>query len=259
MKLAMCYTVFDGLELLEKSILNMIPVVDFTIICYQTVSNKGNIKNDIAFDLDKYVHNSDIYLVRYKTDLTLGPKENERRKHNLMLSKAREYGATHLIMSATDHFYDTQEVFQAKRLVEKKDYDVTFTSMFTYFKKPTWQIDPIETYYMPFICKINPLTKVERVKNYPLLVDPSVQLSPFKNWYLFTEKQVMLHHYSVCRTDIREKYLNAASPWTADQVDEFEKDFNEYDLEVNPGVKYFLGRKIKVVPDYFNLNSIFEF
>ncbi len=259
MKLAMCYTVYDGLELLEKSILNMIPVVDFTIICYQTVSNKGNIKNDIAFDLDKYVHNSDIYLVRYKTDLTLGPKENERRKHNLMLNKAREYGATHLIMSATDHFYNDRDVFNAKRLVEKNDFDVTFTSMFTYFKKPSWQITPVEEYFMPFICKITPQTKVERVRNYPLLVDPSVQLSPFKNWYLFTEKELMLHHYSVCRNDIREKYLNAASPWEPHQIDDFCNDFDNYDLDVNPGVKYFSGRKIKVVPDYFNLNPIFGF
>lgn len=258
MKLAACYTVFDGLELLYSSVLNIIPFVDMVVICYQNVSHTGNVNNDIAFTLDAYVNQPDVHLVRYQTDLQLTAKENERRKHNLMISKAREQGASHAIMMATDHFYTGEQVFNAKRIVEEKGYDSTFTGMYTYYKKPTWQLTPIETYYMPFIFKLYPETKIEKVRMFPVFVDPSVQMTTYGKWYMFQESECMLHHYSMVRKDVLGKFQNAASPWTKEQMHDFTDEFNRYTLEENPGISYFKGRKVKVVDDYFRLNTIFE-
>ena len=42
MKLTVCYTVFNGYELLEKSLNQIYDLVDNVVICYQTTSNKGN-------------------------------------------------------------------------------------------------------------------------------------------------------------------------------------------------------------------------
>lgn len=177
-------------------------------------------------------------------------------KHNLMLETARKGGCTHFVMAAVDHFYRPDQVEYAKQVVLAEDFDVTFTGMYTYYRHPTWQITPIEDYFMPFICKITPETRIERVKDYPVYVDPSVQVTPIKKHSTFTEREVMLHHYSMIRTDIKKKFDNAASSWAPEQIAAFMREFEEYSLESNPGVTYFGHRKIKVVDDYFGLNTI---
>jgi hypothetical protein len=256
MKLAACYTVFDGMELLNKAIETIRPHLDLVIICYQTTSNNGKLMSDPDVEILKTFVGKHI-LLSYNTDLSVNAKTNERRKHTMMIDKARQLGATHFIMGATDHFYDPMEFDFAKRLVDEMDFDATFTGMYTYFKHPTWQITPIEEYFMPFICKMYPHTTIDRVKNFPLLVDPSVQMNTWDNWYLFKQFEIMLHHYSLVRKDIKGKFINAASPWKPSQIEQFTKDWNEYDIKENPGIMYFQGRKVKVVRDYFDLSPIF--
>lgn len=260
MKLISCYTVFNGLELLDEAIRTISDHVDGVVICYQSISNTGHamIDKDVEI-LKSFVGRH--RLISYNTDLNVNTKENERRKHNLMIDAARKLGATHFLMGATDHFYDPVEFQFAKRLVDAMDWDATFTSMYTYYKHPTWQLTPIENYYMPFICKLYPETKVERMHGFPLLVDPSVQINTAKKWYLFREFEIMMHHYSMIRIDIEQKFKNAAASirWKKEQVDTFVNEYLNYDLKENQGIKYFQGRKVKVVRDYFNLSGIFEF
>jgi hypothetical protein len=255
MKLAACYTVFDGAELLEASMKAIESQVDFFVICWQHKSNNGNrIK---ASDLAKVhrLRGDNIIIVQYEPNIG-NAKQKERDKHNKMIQVAREYGATHFLMAACDHFYLDYEFEFAKRLCEVMDWDATFTAMYTYYKDPTWQLTPIETYFMPFICKLYPETRIERIPRFPLLVDPSVQMNTWIKYYLFKEFEIMLHHYSMIRKDIEGKFKNAASPWRPAQVAEFTQEWNGYDINGNPGVKYFQGRKIKVVNDYFNLGTI---
>lgn len=257
MKLAACYTVFDGTELLEASMAAIAPHVDFFVIYWQQISNRNEVINNADKEVIRQVSKKNgVTLWRYDADLTVNAKENERRKHTEMIAHARDRGATHFIMLACDHFYREVDFGECKHLVEYNDYDATFTAMYTYYKKPTWQITPIEDYYMPFICKLHPETKIQRVPNFPLLVDPSVQMNTLGKWLLFQENEIMLHHYSMIRRDINGKFRNAASPWKPIQIDEFCREWNEYDIKENPGVKYFKERKIKEVRDYFNLNSI---
>lgn len=257
MKLISCYTVFDGLELLERAIQTIAPHVDGVVICYQSISNTGMRMSDADVELLKsFVGKHRV--ISYHTRLELGAKENERRKHTMMIEEAKKMGGTHFLMGATDHFYDPMEFEFGKRLVEILEYDATFTKMFTYFKHPTWQITPIEDYYTPFICRLYPHTKIEKVRPFPLLVDPSVQMNTLGKWYAFKEFEVMMHHYSLVRQDIERKFLNAASPWKISQVQQFTKELKEYDIKKNPGISYFNGRFVQVVRDYFDLSGIFE-
>jgi len=262
MKLAICFTVFDGIELLEKAILSAQEWADDVIVCWQEISNRGHQSKTIESDLlalQILLPGPDIHLVKYETNLTKGTKFNERVKHNLMMEVARARGNTHFVMAATDHFYLAQEVEYAKRVVLESGFDVTFTAMYTYYKFPSWQLTPREDYYMPFICELTPETKIERVgAGYPIYVDPSVQVTPCKRHSLFTDREIMLHHYSMVRVNMYEKFKNAASGWNEDQMAEFLEEHALYNLKDNPGVKYFQGRKIVEVPDYFGLNSIFE-
>lgn len=258
MKLAACYTVFNGLELLEKSIDQIKNHVDEIIICYQDTSNKGNKcdkVHDFVMNFARNFNGKNVHIVYFKPNLPGNTKENERIKHQKMLSTARILGCTHFFMAATDHFYLENEFIFGKNTCQVHDYDVTFTKMFTYYKDPTWQLTPIESYFMPFIMKIKNNTVIERAANYPVLVDPSVQISGVTNFYIFEESDLMLHHYSMIRENINDKFKNAAASmrWTNGLAEKFEHEFNSYDITENPGIEYFQGRKIKIVPDHFKL------
>lgn len=267
MKLAACYTVFNGTELLQKSIDQIYDHVDEIIIYFQRISNKGNyISESAVIDLLNISVNENfrsvnnnrqkkIHLFEFNVDLSKNTKENERNKHQKMLEMARLFKCTHFFMAATDHFYLKNEFIFGKNTCQIHDYDVTFTKMFTYYKDPTWQLTPIESYYMPFIMKIKNNTAIERAANYPVLVDPSVQISGVTNFYVFEECDLMLHHYSMIRENINDKFKNAAASmrWTNGLAEKFEDEFNSYDIIENPGIEYFQGRKIKIVPDHFKL------
>lgn len=257
MKLAVGITVFNGLELLERCVDHYSPMVSDIIICWQRTSNKGNVSDEVEpmVRAIKKKYYGNIALAEYFPDFTVNTKENERRKHNLMLAVAKAHSCSHFILSATDHFYHQEEFEHGKRLVESMNYDVTFTKMFTYYKKPTWQLTPIENYYAPFIIKLHKETSFEKERSYPLLVDPSLKVNTKNNWYLFKEFEIMMHHYSMVRNDVQNKFDNAAASirWTPEQVKQYREEFDNYNLETNPGIAYFQGRKIKEVPNFFGL------
>lgn len=256
MILAACYTVFNGLELLEKSIEQIYPFVDHIIICYQTISNKKNTCDKVEpFVYYHFAGKNKVKIIRFDPDFAVNTKENERRKHQLLLETARNLGCSHFFLSATDHFYDPKEFFCAKKHIETADYDVTFTKMYTYYKHLTWQLTPIEDYMMPFIMRIHPETQICMVRNFPVRVDPSVQVNTCNKYWVFPQNEIMLHHYSMIRVNIREKFQNAAASirWRPEDAEIFATEFETYDINLNPGIKYFRGRKIKVVENYFNI------
>lgn len=253
-KLAACYSIFNGLELLEKSIAQIYPFVDVVIIGYQTVSNKGNKSDDIEPFIERLKSDYPTFkFVLFTPDLRENTKQNEIKKHNMLLNHARELGCTHFFMSATDHYYHQYEFMKAMQ--NAFDYDVTFTKMYTYYKDPTWQLTPIEDYCMPFIMKIYSHTKFQRQPGYPTHVDPAIQINTCERAYIFSENEIMMHHYSMIRIDIKNKFLNAAASirWAKGLAEEFANEYQNYDLAKNPGIKYFQGRTIKVVYNYFDI------
>lgn len=255
MKLILCYSVFNGEELLQASIDNHIDLVDEIIICYQLISNKGN-KNDALLSyLSKFRGKKTIHFVEYHPDLRLNTKENERKKHNLMVESARKLNATHFILAACDHFYQKNQFSEAKNRAKNEGFDATFTKMFTYYKHFTWQITPIEDYCMPFICKLSPETRIERAFKFPVRVDPSVQINTLEKYYVFKEDEIMLHHFSMIRNDVKNKFENAASSirWTQDQVKLFASEYNSATLESK--ISYFGNRGLIEVENYFNFHK----
>jgi hypothetical protein len=256
MKLAALYTVYNGLELLEKSIEQIYPHVYEVVVCFQQTSNKGErCKKVMPYVLDLASNRIKIHLVEFTPNLELSTKENERRKHQLMVDYAKAIGCSHFFLSATDHFYHPEQVVYAKHQVEMRALDASFTKMYTYYKHPTWQLTPMEEYYMPFICKLYPFTRIERVPKFPVKVDPSVQMNTCAKWHLFDESEVVLHHYSMIREDINNKFNNAAASirWKPEDVERYSKEYEGYDIQINPGISYFQGRRVQVVPNYFDL------
>lgn len=254
MKLGIFFTIYNGTELLKGAIRNIEPYVDVILLHYQTTSNRGHKSNEFhewCHNNESVLKNKKVHILKYKPrNDWQQTKKNERIKHNQAIDFLRKEGCSHFIMSACDHYYNPHEFKAAKEELIAIPNDITYTKMYTYYKDPSWQLTPMEDYYMPFICKLTPETKI--CSRFPVRVDPSCGIWPYKTYKGYDEKQLILHHYSMIRQDIRNKFKNAAASinWNADA---FVNEYENYDIRVNPGVKYFQGRKIKVVPNWFKI------
>ena len=253
MKLIVCITFFNGEQFLQPCVEHYLKFVDEVVIAYQDRSHKGERRDIAGIVKPLYADHPRVIIDFYKPNLKVDFKENERKKHNQMISVARDHGATHYIISAVDHFYKLDEVEKVRE--KAQEFSVTFTHVDTYYKYPTWQLEPKVPHLMPFICKMYPDTKVTRVANYPVFVDPAVQVNTYKNWHLFDESEITVHNYSMIRTDIREKYINRYIPlkWGASKIERLINEYENYDINVNPGIEHYHGKKIKIVPNYFDL------
>lgn len=256
MKLVLCYTVFNGLELLEKSIQCMYDHVDSIVICYQSTSNTGQYDSRVEpFVFELASRHEKINVCSYNPQFPMSTKEQERRKHSAMIDVAKKLGATHYILSACDHFYTAEDIERTKQMVLKNDIDVTVTRMKTYYKHPTWQLDPMETYFMPFISKMYPDTKYVNGGGwfYPVKVDPSVMVNTSNKILVMHQDDCIMHHFSMIRTDIENKFSNAAASirWKPSQVQRFIDEYNN----AQPGscLEYFGGRKIIEVENLFKI------
>lgn len=253
MRLAALYTVFNGLELLEGSISQIISEVDLVVISFQEVSNRGKKSEEVRSFVRRFERNPKINVIEFIPDLKKDTKQNERDKHFEMIRHASIKGCTHFFLSACDHYYQKSDFKRAKRIYLQNPVDVSLTAMFTYYKRPEWQISPIEEYFMPFICKIHPETVVTQSAVYPVRVDPSVRISPANTFKVFDQSEIMLHHYSMIRVNIEDKFRNAASRFATDEA-KIQQHISEYErAKVGDSITYFQGRKLIEVENYFGI------
>ena len=250
MRLAACYTVFNGLELLEYAIDSVKNHVDEIIIAFQTVSNYGNECKDIL-DFKKRFPNYDY--IEYKPNLKVDAKTNEKLKHQGLIERSRGLNCSHFFLSATDHLYKEDEILYAKNLIETTGVKTTYSKMITYFKTPTLRLEPLEAYYMPFICS----TSVNIGPHAPVLVDPACSFRPFAPFYVFNEDEVLMHHFSWIRDDISSKLDNAAAKvnWL-DKIEEFKEKYNNFKL--GDKFPYYPTHEIVKSEDVFNLGKRFK-
>ncbi len=243
MKLAACYTVYNGIELLEDAIESIKNNVDEIIICYQTISNRGEKNNDF---LNWIKNNKDYNYIEFKPDLNIFVKKNEASKHEMLRLTAKKLGCTHWFLSATDHLYKHNEVENVKKEVIKNKYKTTFTKMKTFFKENYYCLKPLEDYYMPFICDVNIPIKYQGWS--PVKVDSAIKFDSHNNYKVFDKSEILMYHYSYVRYDIENKLINAAArsnwrtqiPSMLDQFRNFKEGdkfymFNKYDIvKCNP-------------------------
>jgi hypothetical protein len=250
MKLAACYTVFNGVELLEYAIDSVKNHVDEIIIAFQTVSNYGNVDESILEFKERF---PEYAYIEYTPDLKVDAKTNEKRKHQELIDYARYLNCSHFFLSATDHLYKEDEILYAKNLIETTGVKTTYSKMITYFKTPTLRLEPLEAYYMPFICS----TSVNIGLHAPVLVDPACSFRPFAPFYVFNEDEVLMHHFSWIRDDISSKLDNAAAKvnWL-DKIEEFKEKYNNFKL--GDKFPYYPTHEIVKSEDVFNLGKRFK-
>lgn len=238
--LAAIYNVWDGDELLQGSIDQIRAHVDYIIVVWQETSNLGeHYKPSLEISGVDYFH-------KYKPLITNPPAFNETQKRRIGLEMARRSGATHFISLDCDEYYIPEEFSAAKEQVMSGGYDSSACQLYTYYKYPTHQLNPPETYYVPFIHKIHPETRMG-LFNYPVFADPTRRVNTSKK---FLKLGFLMHHFSFVRKDIGRKFRNSSSRAAYSDWEKHVKTFERYEQN---GQKVHLVGDILEVPNRFGI------
>lgn len=259
MKLGVTYNVFDGIELLESSILSIIDNVDYINIVYQTTSNFGEyldnlpILNDLV---DKKLVN---HLIFYEPNLGISAQENEVRKRNIGLEHLKENGCTHFMNLDVDEFYKKNKLEWAKKEIDRYKYNATIVRMYRYYKYPTVQINNFLNGYVDYAPLIYSINNKLGSFGWRYFVDATRQGSG-GNVHVFGENEIMMHHMAYIRTNMRMKMNNKYTRQNfVGQLEEMIKNFENYQLGDDVIIN-FQGRNhvmtVNVVDNIFNIPEI---
>lgn len=203
MKLVALYNAWgDCPQLLAKSILNIKPVVDGTIVIYSDYSYSNNY---LEFPLNELPHDN----VKY---VRADPSHNETSKRNLGLEMARKAGYTHFIMSDCDELYRQEDVIRDKDLLENNPgLNGLVCRVKVLFAKPTLTCD--DHTLVPYIHKLKNTTRTGNFRDYPFAYDDNgAHIDPTRRLNYEDGIQMsdtIMYHASWIRTDYELKIANS--------------------------------------------------
>jgi hypothetical protein len=245
MKLGVSYIVFNGEELLEYSIRAIRDQVDFLSVVYQEISFFGNKASPTLLPtLDRLKVSGLIdELVLFHPDLKVRSKVNELNMRNIGLDRSIANGCTHHITLDTDEFIKSDMLKLAKDAMDGETYDCSMVENIVYFKEPTWQVNPGQRHHVSFI---NPVwNRYSMVYHFPYKIEITRRVTSFDRVKVFLKDEIVIHHMSYVRRDIRQKLDNSPTGTLYD-IDEFVDKFN----------KYKLGERLCIAPDFLNRRTI---
>lgn len=198
----------DCVDLLEKSVENILPVVDRVLIVYSEKSNRGHV---MPF---KYVIPSNkISLVRAEPVSGWDPVSNEKMKRNIGIEKAREIGATYFIMMDCDEFYLQSDIVSEFERVKKRQLNGLVCRLKVYIKEPTLWCEDITL--VPFIQKMTMTVSMGGYKWFPYAYDRGTPMIDPTRRPSHTSKigwsDIFMHHFSYVRKDIMLKINNSTA------------------------------------------------
>jgi hypothetical protein len=269
MKLGVSYIVFDGVELLEKSILQIRDHSDWISVIYQEKSWFGDkapnsMLPTITSLLDRGIINEIVkfedFTPRATKTLTdiRAVKEFERRKRQVGLRKSLDAGCTHYLCMDVDEFYVTSQFAQAKQLIIDNGYTATSAPFINYVNLPT-----IHRGYdgnrVPFICKISELSNMGPY--FFVKCDPTRGISNCSDKTIdFNRDIITMHHMETVRKDLTLKYLSTTrgifdrsrSPELVNRIKSVNSNTNLFDFSkiIFPGVS---NSKLTHCENQFNI------
>lgn len=247
MKLGFCYMVFDGEELLEFAINNIRKQVDYISVTYQTTSYFGNPCTESLVPTLERLKSVGLIdeLIFFDTDLSLHHKENELKLRNLGLEYSRKNGCTHHASLDVDEFYKPEELQFVKSVMEE-DYDLCLVPIWNYYKDPTYLVMPQQKLAVTFIHPVaNSYDKKVTFKEFPHHLEPTRKLAKYNKCKVFTKEEIVQHHMSYVRKDIRRKFQNNDNKQFYN-LKEFYETFDNYKL----------GERVCLLPEYLNRKTI---
>jgi hypothetical protein len=254
--IGVAYNIYDGEELLEQSIAAIRKNVDLVVVVYQDVSNFGNRQPTSIRPMLESLSSKGLVdiIVEYVPDISKRGHGNEISKRQIGLDTCRKNGCTYFLSMDCDEFYRSDEFEAAKQTIIEEGYDSSACMMQTYYKDPTFAVDPPETYFVPFIYKADD-RKFSLGNTWPVTVDPTRRLS-VKRLLVLDRSTIQMHHMSYVRRDIRSKLLNSsANANFRDRIEEISKYHDNWE----PGRQVlFAGKEKRLynvvkVENYFNI------
>ena len=236
--------VFDGEELLEYATKSIRNQVDFISVTYQTTSYFGNPSGPDLLPLLERLKAEKLIdqLIFYEPDLKLHHKENELRLRNIGLQASREAGCTYHISADVDEFYVAEQLEYAKKIMEKGDFNYSMVPIETYFKKPTFLVTPSQKLFVTFIHPVrNEYNRNAVYPDFPFRIERTRRLNLGNNYRIFSKSEVIMHHMSYVRKDIRKKFKNSDNAQYY-KIEKFIENHNTYEL----------GNRVCLLPDYLN-------
>lgn len=212
MKLAAIFCAWsDCTDLLEKSVDNILPVVDDVIIVWSHTSHRGEF---VPFRL--WQMSPKVNFIQCEPVLGQGwiPQRNEIHRRNVGLDYARAIGCTHFLTMDGDEFYHQADVEMEKKRMELENLNGLVCGLRVYVKEPTlWCEDHT---IVPFIQKLTPEVSLGDYQHYPFTYDKDHQchIDPTRRPSHRTRVEwsdVIMHHFSYVRKDIELKIRNSSA------------------------------------------------
>lgn len=246
MKLGIHYMVFDGEELLEFAIKSIRNVVDYICVTYQETSYFGNKVDPNVLETFKRLQDAHLIddIIPYQTDLSIHHKENELNLRNLGLDASIKAGCTHHISADVDEFYKEKELEYAKNLMYVNNYDLSTVYQEYYYKEPTYLVTPSQNLPVSFIIPVTNRYD-RRIKTKLQNYETTKKVVKYDNIKVFNHSEIIQHHMSYVRKDIRKKFANSDNA----QYYELEKFIQNHE-------NYKLGGRVCLLPEYLNRKTI---
>lgn len=223
-RLGVSYSVWDGEELLEKSIRTIREHCDYINVVWQKKSWFGEPCNEnleaILLELKEKCLIDEIIL--FEPDKNLEASCNELKKRNLGLEYVKKAQCTHFLIMDADEFYKSEEFAIAKQFIYNYRITHSICNLYTYLTPECREIET-SPYFVSFIHKINKNSKLvmNACSPLPWLVDPTRQIPLKFNSTPCVLHQVAMHHFSGVRKDIKKKYRNSSASLNQEQQNNF--------------------------------------
>ena len=211
-KFCVSYSVFDGYELLEKSIESIRQSADYINVVYQKVSWFGMPADEQLLPVLEKLKRSGLIdeLIEFSPNFKRRPGENEAAKRNLGLAYAKKAGGTYFMTMDTDEFFIREEVETAKRTLIENDITHSYCPIVVYGTKPTERLLTSCPLSIQFFSKIKRRSRLGKNDQAIALIDPTRRLSHFSNAKYYYLPGCQMHHMSYIRKDIDGKMQNSS-------------------------------------------------
>ncbi|MGL4208119.1 MAG: hypothetical protein ACRCTY_01895 [Candidatus Adiutrix sp.] len=206
------YSVFDGEELLEASLISIRPVVNYINVIYQLQSWYGNPADSGLLPLLTNLKNKGLIdeLAEFKPNLDLLPTRNEINKRNMGLKLAKQNGVTHFMCLDCDEMFVPTQVKDAQTFMVANQISHSYCAFFSYGPKVTHRlIEPLKI--MPFFSRLSRFSTLKSRAKTPCRVDATKKMSTniFSRHYVFDDALIM-HHMCFVRRNISRKIENSS-------------------------------------------------
>ncbi|MFA6571280.1 MAG: hypothetical protein WCT77_08590 [Bacteroidota bacterium] len=215
MKLGVSYNLFDGVELLRKSIMSVRANVDYINVVFQGMSNHNKpltrfeLNNALQILNDLKKHKLINEILPYNPNFNVPAQQNELIKRVTGVIDVKKHKCTHVMSMDCDELYKPEQLKAVKDYINKNKILQTACRMQTYYKSMEYRLVPPEEYYVTLIHDITGEYRIFSPTQVNILCDPTRRM--VGEYTCFEREAIEMHHLSYVRKNLRQKLENSSS------------------------------------------------